>query len=84
MPRRKTSNIISNVMDSAENLRKDIDAVPYEMRDKIREIAVDMISEPKKRRGRPPKKRGRPKKKKKQERIRKRKKKPKAETITSL
>ena len=69
-------------MDSAEKLRKDIDAVPYEMRDKIREIAVDMISEPKKRRGRPPKKRGRPKKKK--ERTRKRKKKPKAETITSL
>ena len=54
-------------MDSAEKLRKDIDAVPYEMRDKIREITVDMISEPKKRRGRPPKKRGRPKKKKKQE-----------------
>ena len=54
-------------MDSAEKLRKDIDAVPYEMRDKIREIVVDMISEPKKRRGRPPKKRGRPKKKKKQE-----------------
>ncbi len=51
-------------MDSAENLRKDIDAVPYEMRDKIREIAVDMISEQKKRRGRPPKKSGRPKKKK--------------------
>jgi len=67
MPRRKTSNIISNVMDSAEKLRKDIDAVPYEMRDKIREITVDMISEQKKRRGRPPKKRGRPKKKKKQE-----------------
>ena len=35
MPRRKTSNIISDVMDSAETLRKDIDAVPYEMRDKI-------------------------------------------------
>ncbi len=51
-------------MDSAENLRKDIDAVTYEMRDKIREIAVDMISEQKKRRGRPPKKSGRPKKKK--------------------
>jgi hypothetical protein len=65
MPRRKTSNIISDVMDSAETLRKDIDAVPYEMRDKIREIVVDMISEPRKGRGRPPKKRGRPKKKKK-------------------
>ena len=63
MPRRKTSNIISDVMGSAETLRKDIEAVPYEMRDKIREIAVDMICEPKKGRGRPPKKRGRPKKK---------------------
>ena len=52
-------------MDSAETLRKDIDAVPYEMKNKIRKIAVDMISEPKKGRGRPPKKRGRPKKKKK-------------------
>jgi hypothetical protein len=82
MPRRKTSNIISDVMDSAETLRKDIDAVPYEMRDKIREIAVDMISEPKKGRGRPPKKRGRPKKKR--GRPRKRKKKSKTETIASL
>lgn len=52
-------------MDSAETLRKNIDAVPYEMRDKIREIVVDMICEPKKGRGRPPKKRGRPKKKNK-------------------
>lgn len=69
-------------MDSAETLRKDIDAVPYEMRDKIREIAVDMISEPKKGRGRPPKKRGRPKKKR--VRPRKRKKKQKAEAMTSL
>ena len=69
-------------MDSAETLRKDIDAVPYEMRDKIREIAVDMISEPKKGRGRPRKKRGRPKKKRGKQR--KRKKKPKAETIASL
>ena len=84
MPRRKTSNIISDVMDSAETLRKDIDAVPYEMREKIREIAVDMISEPKKGRGRPPKKRGRPKKKKKRGRPRKRKKKPKTDTIASL
>ncbi len=82
MPRRKTSNIISDVMDSAETLRKDIDAVPYEMRDKIREIVVDMISKPRKGRGRPPKKRGRPKKK--WGRQRKRKKKPKTETITSL
>ena len=82
MPRRKTSNIISDVMDSAETLRKDIDTVPYEMRDKIREIAVDMISEPKKGRGRPRKKRGRPKKKR--GKPRKRKKKPKAETIASL
>ena len=71
-------------MDSAETLRKDIDAVPYEIRDKIREIAVDMISEPKKGRGRPPKKRGRPKKKKKRGRPRKRKKKSKTVTITSL
>jgi hypothetical protein len=84
MPRRKTSNIISDVMDSAETLRKDIDAVPYEMRDKIREIAVDMISEPKKSRGRPPKRRGRPKKKKKRGRPRKRKKKSKTVTIPSL
>ena len=76
------SNIISDVMDSAETLRKDIDAVPYEIRDKIREIVVDMISEPKKSRGRPPKKRGRPKKKR--GRPRKRKKKPKTETIASL
>ncbi len=69
MPRRKTSNIISDVMDSAETLRKDIDAVPYEMREKIREIAIDMISKPKKGRGRPPKKkdkRGRPRKRKKE------------------
>ena len=54
----------------------------HEMRDKIREIAVDMISEPKKGRGRPRKKRGRPKKKR--GKPRKRKKKPKAETIASL
>ena len=69
MPRRKTSNIISDVMDFAETLRKDIDAVPYEMREKIREIAIDMISKPKKGRGRPPKKkdkRGRPRKRKKE------------------
>lgn len=84
MPRRKTSNIISDVMDSAENLKKDIDAVPNELRDKIREIAVDMISEPKKSRGRLPKKRGRPKKKNKRGRPRKTKKKSKTETMTSL
>ena len=57
-------------MDSAENLRKDIDAVPYEMREKIREMAIDMISKPKRGRGRPPKKkdkRGRPRKRKKAE-----------------
>ncbi|MFW9897606.1 MAG: hypothetical protein ACFFD7_17505 [Candidatus Thorarchaeota archaeon] len=72
MPRRKTSNIISDVMDSAETLRKDIDAVPYEMKEKIREIVVDMISKPKKGRGRPPKKkdkRGRPRKRKKAEKM---------------
>lgn len=72
MPRRKTSNIISDVMDSAETLRKNIDSVPYEMREKIREIVVDMISKPKKGRGRPPKKkdkRGRPRKRKKTEKM---------------
>lgn len=72
MPRRKTSNIISDVMDSAETLRKNIDSVPYEMREKIREIVVDMISKPKKGRGRPPKKkdkRGRPRKRKKAEKM---------------
>ncbi len=78
MPRRKSSNIISDILDSAESLRKDISALPEEIRDGIRKLALSMVSEPKKKRGRPPKrKRGRPRKRGKPR-------KPKAEAATPM
>ena len=62
MPRRKTSNLISNVLASAERLKKDISSVPIEIQGKLQELAMAIVSKPAKRRGRPPKKRGRPRK----------------------
>jgi hypothetical protein len=62
MPRKKASNVIADVFASAEILRKDIGALPTEIRDKIRDLALAMISQPVKRRGRPQKKAGRPRK----------------------
>ncbi len=61
MPRRKTSNTISDVLNSAENLKNSIAAVPADIQDGIRDLALAIISKPVKRRGRPPKKRVRPK-----------------------
>jgi hypothetical protein len=62
MPRRKASNIVSDVLTSAENLRDNISALPVELRDKIRDLALTVITQPMKRPGRPPKKAGRPRK----------------------
>jgi hypothetical protein len=62
MPRKKSSNLISNVLASAERLKNDISAVPIEIQNKLRELAMAIVSKPVKRRGRPPKKRGRPRK----------------------
>ena len=62
MPRKKSSNLISKVLASAERLKNDISAVPIEIQDKLQELAMAIVSKPVKRRGRPPKKRGRPRK----------------------
>jgi hypothetical protein len=59
MPRRRSSDIISDVLASAESLRKDIGSLPEEIRDSMRELVLKMVSEPKRKRGRPPKKGGR-------------------------
>lgn len=74
MPRRKTSASISNVLASAENLRNTINALPTQVRDQTKELALAIVTQPAKRvgrppgrppkrRGRPPKRRGRPAKK---------------------
>jgi len=64
MPRRRASDIISEVLTSAENLRNSLNAVPGEIKGTIRDIALSIVNKPVKRRGRPPaKRRGRPRKK---------------------
>jgi len=78
MPRRKTTSLITDVLATAETLRKDIGALPTEIRDKIRGLALAMVTQPVKRRGRPPKKVGRPRKRGRQ-RKRRGPRKPKAE-----
>jgi len=83
MPRRKTSNLISNVLASAERLKKDISSVPIEIQDKLQELAMAIVSKPAKRRGRPPKKRGRPRKKGRP-RKRERPRKTRTETATPM
>ncbi|MBS7651086.1 MAG: hypothetical protein QXI59_03710 [Candidatus Bathyarchaeia archaeon] len=65
MPRRKQSSLVAEVLSSAESLKENIESLPPNIRDKIREIALSMIAMPVKRRGRPPKvegkrRRGRP------------------------
>ncbi|GEM_PF-2933452 len=62
MPRRKASNVIGEVLSSAEDLRNTIGALPAEIQGKIKDLALTIISRPVKKRGRPPKKRGRPRK----------------------
>ncbi len=73
MPRRKTSDIIAHVLSSAESLKNNIAAVPVEIQDRIRDLALVIVNKPVKRRGRPPgRKRGRPPGRKKRGRPRKR------------
>ncbi|MBS7622774.1 hypothetical protein KEJ39_03760 [Candidatus Bathyarchaeota archaeon] len=59
MPRRRSSDIISGVLASAESLRRDIGSLPEEIRGGVRELVLKMVSEPERRRGRPPKIKGR-------------------------
>lgn len=58
MPRRRTSESITSVLTSAENLRNAVNALPEEMREKTRELALAIVGTTPKRRGRPPRKRG--------------------------
>jgi len=60
MPRRKTSDSIASVLASAEGLRNRIVALPAEIRDGTKDLALAIVALPAKRRGRPPGKRGRP------------------------
>ena len=61
MPRRKASQSIAVVLTSAENLRNRITALPAEVRDGTRELALAILALPARRRRRPPKP-GRPRK----------------------
>ncbi|MEM2942734.1 MAG: hypothetical protein QXT81_04860 [Candidatus Bathyarchaeia archaeon] len=61
MPRRRSSDIMSDVLAAAESLRRDIGSLPEEIRDSMRSLVLKMVSEPERKRGRPPKRRGRQK-----------------------
>jgi len=60
MPRKKTSGVIANVLSVAEQLRNAIATLEIDIRDKARDLALAVVNQPIKRRGRPPKKLGRP------------------------
>jgi len=65
MPRRRASQSIAVVLASAENLTNRIAALPAEVRDGTRELALAILALPARRRGRPaklerPRKVGRP------------------------
>jgi hypothetical protein len=60
MPRRKASDSIANVLSLAEGLRNRITALPAEIRDGTKDLALAIVTRTGKRRGRPPGKRGRP------------------------
>lgn len=62
MPRRKASESIAGVLSSAENLRNAINALPVNVRDKTRDLALAIVAAAPKKRGRPPRKRGKPRK----------------------
>lgn len=65
MPRRRASQSIAAVLGSAENLRDRIAALPAEVRDETKELALAVLALRARRRGRPPKlgrPRGRPRK----------------------
>jgi len=63
MPRRKASESIANVLLSAENLRNAVNALPADIREKTRDLALTIVAAVPKRRGRPRGRRGRPPKK---------------------
>lgn len=61
MPRKKkASGLIADVLSTAEDLRNAIASLQAEIRDKARDLALAVVNQPVKRRGRPPKKLGRP------------------------
>jgi hypothetical protein len=60
MPRKKASGMIADVVSSAEQLRNAIATLRAEIREKARDLALAVVNEPVKRRGRPPKRLGRP------------------------
>jgi len=60
MPRRKASDSIAGVLSLAEGLRNRITALPAEIRDGTKELALAIVTRTGKRRGRPPGRRGRP------------------------
>lgn len=60
MPRKKSSGMIADVLSSAEQLRNTIASLQSEIRDKAKDLALAIVNQPVKKRGRPPKKPGRP------------------------
>lgn len=60
MPRRKASDSIGGVLAAAEGLRNKIGALPAEIREGTKDLALTIVNMTAKRRGRPPGKRGRP------------------------
>jgi len=61
MPRRKTSDSIANVLSIAEGIRKQISALPVEIRERTKDLALAIVTRvPRRRRRRRKARKGRP------------------------
>jgi len=61
MLRRKASGAVADVLSSTEKLRTAMASIQSDIRNKARDLALAIVHQPLKKRGRPPNKLGRPK-----------------------